>query len=232
MEPHPKVEIPEGWARFHGVSMVFDTFGDVSLFGDKAARGVCQILQEPLLDHYAFRRLTAPSYHITFSDLIHDGMLKGMSAKQLQTIIEPSGHVNLSQAEEVVRPYVHSSGVTRPEIPTAEFEFKSVTYFQGRGIGIALKPSTAAESRFALLTERRQTLLESLSPLGVAQTAWSPHVTLGYFAYPELGRQAAEGHLQSLAEALEAELRSVRIRPGRPRLYAFTDMQTFQAAQG
>lgn len=223
MKPHPKVRIPEGWARFHGVSLIFSEFGDVPLFGEDAALKVRGILDDPVLAEHSFRPLPPETYHVTLADLIHDGL----TDLPPEVAVSGEGRVDIPGAAEILAPHLQDSELLAPGAVGLDLEFSAVTYFQGRALAVVLKPTEQSADLYRSLDQRRGALLEGAAHLGVARSAWKPHVTLGYFAYPELGKQAADRHLADLAAAVGAALHATRIHVSEPHLFGFVDMQTF-----
>lgn len=244
---------PLVWAPFKGTTFLFDnpnpsknlslnhdgfykincSYDDLMLnFYRLLQLGLSHLGMEALMETYGLCPLPFSSYHVTFLSEMNEGN-KASLANSYRHEFEASKAEMLLKNETFyqIRPNNFSENINNG----IEFEFKELSTFNGNSVLVAkLQPIEKDKIKYQSLVKRRSKLIdtflakfmlskESISPKTLD---FSPHITLGYFAYKHKG-EAAKYELKKWNQKICQITEHQTIKFKRFSLYAFNDMVSF-----
>jgi mannose-6-phosphate isomerase-like protein (cupin superfamily) len=195
-------------------------------------RGLAQAIEKIGKDHLVVGHgvcLTPPSsYHVTVQDLLHSGNVHLIRQPE-RSVFEG---VFARLPASVVAPLPTQVPPTTLPLPgkwKIRFRVAEIAVLQSQAALIArLTPADEESERtMTQIEQRRSELDEQFAAIGkTPNPAWAPHITLGYFANPELALEAA-AHVERWSEAAAVCTLGRTIEFGSISLYAFTAMDQF-----
>jgi mannose-6-phosphate isomerase-like protein (cupin superfamily) len=243
---NPKVQSvdPPVFANCRGISYICDNPGaafeenglpvlrsqmdDISL---PLYRGLAQALErigkEQLVSHGVC--LTPPSsYHATVQDLFHNGNIRLIRQPERNVFEDVFARLPAS----VVAPLPTQLPPTTLPLPgrwKIRFRVSEIAVLRSQAALIARLTPVDEESERTMtqIEQRRRELDEQFAAIGKPPNpAWTPHVTLGYFANSGLALDAA-AHVERWSETAAICTLGRIIEFGSISLYAFTTMDQF-----
>jgi hypothetical protein len=237
------------WAVFRGFSLLFDNPGRSLTSRDGRLELTCAVETDPeltfyrslraqlealdldlLTQRYLFCPLPPPSYHVTVWDGGNDGnvaQLAGAHRSSLEALIDGLPE-SLLQPNELLELPARSPLVQRQDW-AIRFQLERLVQW-GNAVLVAYLAPTDPASTQALeeLTDERRRLTSAYrqaSGIGPSD-AYTPHISLGYFANQE-GAEATAPHVPEWNRRFQQALEGQTITFRRVSLYGFTDMATF-----
>lgn len=234
-----------GWADFRGFTLLFDNPGasllqdgaieyvnvesDLPLYG--ALNSALQkIGHKELANNYHFFALSPRSYHVTACDggNVDNCAHVNDSCRDALTHLLKGLPYSLCQKNEFAE-MINSTELVVNTKWSIQLEFDYLANWSGVSMVAGLKPADSESmNNLAHFTEARQTLCTDLNQLfGInPPESFVPHITLGYFANPDCGKQT-ETHMGEWQDLFRHEMEGVSICFNSTSLYGFTDMETF-----
>jgi mannose-6-phosphate isomerase-like protein (cupin superfamily) len=244
---NPKVQCvdPAAFADCRGISYICDNPGaaceedglpilrsqieDVNL---GLYRGLAQAMEkigkeQPLANH-GVCVTPAWSYHVTIQDLIHYGNIHLIRQPERNVFEGVFARLPAS----VVAPLPMQFPPTTLPLPgrwKIRFRVSGIAVLPGQAALLARLAPVDEESERSMtqIEQRRRDLDGQFAAIGKPPNPeWAPHITLGYFANPELALAAA-AHVERWSEAAAICTLGRIIEFGSISLYAFTTMDKF-----
>ena len=221
------------WASFRGASILFRPIGAEADGPGWPGVGALYRTLAGLIardDAAALRRcgycaLPPSSYHMTLSDLVHDGNVGHVAAPARAHFGKTPGIAPGAQYPDVVRQVVHQAGAPGPG--TTAFAFDALRIRSGSALTADFRPcDPQGRDYLDLLAWRRRLELLLVSRLGIGVPAFEPHVTLGYFAN-RTASPAAEPLVGPLDRRLRGALGEGLVAFGDPTPCTFESMAAF-----
>jgi hypothetical protein len=196
---------------YRGLAQAIEKIGKEQLV---ASHGVC---------------VTPPrSYHVTVQDLLHYGNIHLIRQPERNVFEDAFARLPMS----VVAPLPTQFPPTTLPLSgrwKLRFRVSEIAVLHSQAALIARLTPVDEESERAMtqIEQRRRALDEQFATIGKPPNpAWAPHITLGYFANPELALEAA-AHVERWSETAATCTIGRVIEFGSISLYAFTTMDQF-----
>ncbi|WP_298821787.1 hypothetical protein [Chloroflexus sp.] len=234
------------WATYRGLTILFNNVGlrrdgpwlrldcaldaipEYTLYrGLRAA--MCALDTDLLLRRYLFCALPPATYHVTLWDGPNDGNVAQAFPHVRQRVDDllldipgALSHGNLISGTIAGSPLIRRRGWQ------VSFTVNRLVIAQQSALVAILTPTPATFHTFTMLTELRRAWNETFrSRFGIAAyEPYTPHVTLGYFADPELAI-AAEAELPAWEALVLRHTAETSITFTSASLYGMLDMVTF-----
>lgn len=236
---------PTAWARFPGMSLLYDDAGCSSSHGlqslerlavvadrdDELYRRLHDAVEEAALrDDVGLNLLPVHSYHVTLCDVVNHGNREHVRAPYRGLVDDtledlPDGLLWSNDLMALMRDPEPSWSVQSDPV---RFRVEGLEV-RGYALVARLTPSNqrsvAAVSRHEAARERFASRVHTR--LGLDVQSWRPHVTLGYLANDDLAAQLGDRVLDRWqAETLE-RIDGATVRFVSASVYGFTDMARF-----
>lgn len=239
---------PPQWASFKGFSLLFDTPGEHWVahesgrrllqvntanspieFFNRIVTGFNVLGAAELVRDYHFCALPASSYHVTVWD--------GVNVKNVADLAEPGqaafrellAEMPLSLDSSLLE-IIHQSPLMQWENWEIRFQFGQLQKWRDRVISIELEPADeASQQTFSQLLTLREALTDQFAhryQFETATRAYVPHITLGYFANADSGKNANALFDQN-RDTFAERMQSAHISFRGIGLYGITDMASF-----
>jgi mannose-6-phosphate isomerase-like protein (cupin superfamily) len=244
---NPKVQSvdPPAFANCRGFSYICDNPGpafeedglpvirsemegiDLSLYRG-LAQAIDKIGKEQLAGSHGVCLTPSSSYHVTVQDLVHCANIHLI--RQPEREVFEGVLVRLPAA--IVAPLPTQFPPTTLPLPgrwKIRFRLSEIAVLPSQTALIARLAPVDEESERTMtqIEQRRRELDEQFAAFGKPQNPeWVPHITLGYFANPELALEAA-AHVERWSETAAICTVGRTIEFGSISLYAFTTMDHF-----
>ena len=244
---NPKVQSvdPPAFANCRGVSYICDNPGaaieenglpvlrsqmdDINLLLYRGlAQAIEKIGKEQLVASHGVCVTPPKSYHVTVQDLLHYGNIHLIRQPERNVFEDAFARLPMS----VVAPLpTQFPPTTLPLSGRWKLRFRvseiAVLHSQAALIARLTPVDEESERAMAQIEQRRRELDEQFAAIGKPPNpAWAPHITLGYFANPELALEAA-AHVERWSETAAICTLGQIIEFGSISLYAFTTMDQF-----
>ena len=244
---NPKVQSvdPPAFANCRGISYICDNPGaafeenglpvlrsqmdDINLL---LYRGLAQTIEKigtgQLVAGHGVCVTPPSSYHVTVQDLLHNGNIHLIRRPERNVFEDVFDRLPAS----VVAPLPMQFPPTTLPLPgrwKIRFRVSEIAVLHSQAALIARLAPVDEESERAMtqIERRRRELDEQFATIGKpSNPAWAPHITLGYFANPELALEAA-AHVERWSETAAICTLGQIIEFGSISLYAFTTMDQF-----
>lgn len=229
---HPKIaSLKPTWAPFAGWSLIFMPFGETDAENDLFKRlrtTFDERSQERWRNNYALCPLPEDTYHVSYCDLINQGnqrLLTGEAAGGAGDTFALSAEPPPWLLQAIADAGLSTDAMRSP----VEFGFSQVATSHGRMLGVMLEP---IGNGLKVLLEARAKLQELLHKIcGLPETAYAPHVTLGYFPNQEVGGHVDRDALPAFQDELRSALSGSVARFHAIGLYTFTDMISYKLSR-
>ena len=237
------------WAPYHGFSLLFDNPGNAlepmgnlkkvacDIHGDSELslyRALADAMETvgpaALMNTCLFCTLPYDSYHVTIWDGINDGNIIGVAAshrKELETYLQgfPESFATAAKVTETV----NASKLAAGDDWNIGFRFEKLAIWSNRALVARLSPvdNSSAAMLDRMLDERKilNGKVGTLLDMNLNK-AFKPHVSLGYFADPDLA-DVCRKDLGGIEEIFTKKTAGLSIVFHSVALYGFTDMATF-----
>lgn len=228
---HPKIaSMDPSWAPFAGWSMIFSPIGgdgNTKLLLARIAKGFSESLRDIYAKNFSLCPLPPSTYHVTFCDLINQG-----NAMDVFPDVRADWQRGLEDAALRPPPHLWSildrAGLASGSLQSkVGFEFESITTGNGKYLAVKLRPVRIND--FAKLINIRDQL-NALLPKRPVRGHYTPHITLGYFADPQLGKLAVVEE-PSINEIVESAFQRQTLHFSTIELYAFSDMVSYRRCE-
>jgi mannose-6-phosphate isomerase-like protein (cupin superfamily) len=244
---NPKVQSvdPPAFANCRGISYICDNPGaaieenglpvlrsqmdDVNLpLYRVLAQAIEKIGKEQLVASHGVCVTPPKSYHVTVQDVLHYGNIHLIRQPERSVFEDAFARLPVS----VVAPLpTQFPPTTLPLSGRWKLRFRvseiAVLHSQAALIARLTPVDEESERAMAQIEQRRRELDEQFAAIGKPPNpAWAPHITLGYFANPELALEAA-AHVERWSETAAICTLGQIIEFGSISLYAFTTMDQF-----
>ena len=244
---NPKVQSvdPPAFANCRGISYICDNPGaafeenglpvlrsqmdDINLLLYRGlAQAIEKIGKEQLVASHGVCVTPPKSYHVTVQDLLHYGNIHLIRQPERNVFEDAFARLPAS----VVAPLPTQFPPTTLPLSgrwKLRFRVSEIAVLHSQAALIARLTPVDEESGRAMtqIEQRRRELDEQFATIGKPPNpAWAPHITLGYFANPELALEAA-AHVERWSETAATCTIGRVIEFGSISLYAFTTMGQF-----
>lgn len=237
---HPKLRtlVPD-WAPFSGYSAILHTRGASAdrFLTTPEATPVLQTVAEALQKADPVRLMRAgllcllppESYHVTVADLLHQGNIAHLPAdlrREIETALAPS------QAGDCTVPELLTAlglATCTPLSRPLTLRVAALEILSGRVLVLRLQPAQAQDALILNeISTWRSDVTERLAiATGLPATQWYPHLSLGYFAAPDLLADHM-ADLTPLLETIESRVLEQVISFDAISLYKFSSMVEYQ----
>ena len=192
------------------------------------AQAIEKIGKEQLVASHGVCVTPPKSYHVTVQDLLHYGNIHLIRQPERNVFEDAFARLPMS----VVAPLPTQFPPTTLPLSgrwKLRFRVSEIAVLHSQAALIARLTPVDEESERAMtqIEQRRRALDEQFAIIGKPPNpAWAPHITLGYFANPELALEAA-AHVERWSETAATCTIGRVIEFGSISLYAFTTMDQF-----
>ena len=237
------------WAPFRGFSLMFDNPRSSLKAMGNLKKVACNVYRDPGLSLYGaladametvgpaalmntclFCTLPYDSYHVTLWDGINDGNINGVTAshrKELKTYLQgfPESFATATKVTEIV----NASRLATKADWNIGFRFEKLAIRSNKALVACLSP--ADQSSEAVLDRMRDERKKLSAKVGALldmnlHRTFKPHVSLGYFASPDLA-DLFRNDLDKIGDIFAEKTASLSIAFNSVALYGFSDMATF-----
>jgi mannose-6-phosphate isomerase-like protein (cupin superfamily) len=244
---NPKVQSvdPPAFANCRGISYICDNPGaafeenglpvlrsqmdDVNLpLYRGLARAIEKIGKEQLVARHGVCVTPPSSYHVTVQDLLHYGNIHLIRQPEREVFEDVFARLPASVVAPLPKPFPPTtlplSGRWKIRFRVAEI---AVLHSQAAVVARLTPVDEESEHTMRRIEQWRRELDEQMAAFGKPPNPeWAPHITLGYFANPELAMEAA-AHVERWSETAAICTVGRIIEFGSISLYAFTTMDQF-----
>jgi hypothetical protein len=239
----PKIaSLTPHWAPFAGFSLMleadpavhagpkagmFASTDSASTVYNRIKTALATIGVEALMRDLLLALLPAETWHVTFADLLHDGLLAKALPMHQGAIALALADAPSARLPEILRAAGVTAGVNRPA--RVRLAYQGFSTLSGSVAALTFTPASD-EDRAALddLLAWRHRILTQLAPItGQPPRDWVPHLTIGYFLNRSL---AAQEHtsLDRLGSALDTALTGLALEYDAVSLFSFISMVDFR----
>lgn len=239
---------PPQWASFKGFSLLFDTPGE-HLETHESGRRLLQVNPEDpqveffrrvntaltilgaaeLANEYYFCALPPSSYHVTVWDGINVKNVNELGETTQSAFQELLNQLPVSLDSSLLTS-IHQSPLMQWENWEIRFQFGRLQKWRDRVISIELEPADeTSQETFNQLLALREDLTEQFAhryQLETVARAYVPHITLGYFANANSGKNANALFDQN-RDTFAERMKGAQISFRGIGLYGITDMASF-----
>ena len=246
MNSNPKISISTaGWADFRGFTFLFDhpthaynaDRGLIHLKTNSRLTFYHQLHQTltgldllSLQEHFTFQPLPFYSYHVTFCD--------GLNPENLSNLNDPLQEEMANFLQGLPQSLCQNQRMSslsrmaarlQPANGEIDFKFQRLENWSNVSLVAKLSPADKHDQKeyqaMLAIRQRLRTLLRTEFKLNPSHP-YQPHITLGYFRYPDSAR-AIKHRLERITTRFQARMEDQILSLKKFSLYGFLDMATF-----